>query len=537
MIKLVIRLFLHIALLINSSSLWAIELDSVNIEESLSRISEVYSESSDSSINEFLKSIAYYKEQQDTLKMIDINLKLVTVYTGNGRYSDAYDQIWHLLTLVEAPKFAEQKFGILNKLIGLYLLYEQHEKAIECYQQLPGLVQTASLTDEKKVKYQGRIFGLGAWIELKTTKDLKRAERLCLMSIEQYKKIKNKPGFLHHSQTQLAHIYILMQKAEKAYAILKQLESYYTGPLKREHALLGYRLAQYYQLVDDEKNAISYYKISLAAIDTFKTLLDKKPESYKKLASIYYNQGDFKQAFDYQQKAVELNNRFFSASQSQNKQLFEIKNKYQEEVLAQEMQLIKTKNQILQLKTYLIVLGFIIMIIVLVFLFKRKARKDILSHKLQNQKHLLEIEKQSEILELKNKELLSSALQLLEQDNWQADIKKRIAKLKLEGANAEIIQDVKSSLQVDTSNKWKEFEARFAAVNDSFFVKLKELYPRLTPTDLKMCAFIKLGFSSKDMSQIMGITVEGINTSRSRLRKKMDLQREVILSEYLQAYK
>ena len=66
------------------------------------------------------------------------------------------------------------------------------------------------------------------------------------------------------------------------------------------------------------------------------------------------------------------------------------------------------------------------------------------------------------------------------------------------------------------------------------YYALKEQYPKLSPTDLKMCAFIKLGFSSKDMAQIMGITAEGINTSRSRLRKKMNLPREFIFAEFLQ---
>ncbi|MDC0584704.1 LuxR family transcriptional regulator [Bacteroidales bacterium] len=84
--------------------------------------------------------------------------------------------------------------------------------------------------------------------------------------------------------------------------------------------------------------------------------------------------------------------------------------------------------------------------------------------------------------------------------------------------------------------KWKEFDLHFTAVNHNFFTSLTSKFPKLTKTDLKICAFINLGFSSKDIAQIMGLGVEGINTSRSRLRKKMELDRDVILADYLQAF-
>ncbi|MEM6380985.1 MAG: helix-turn-helix transcriptional regulator, partial [Bacteroidota bacterium] len=66
-----------------------------------------------------------------------------------------------------------------------------------------------------------------------------------------------------------------------------------------------------------------------------------------------------------------------------------------------------------------------------------------------------------------------------------------------------------------------------------FYRHLKEKFPKLTQGDLKLCALIKLNFSSKDVAKLMGISVESVHTTRYRLRKKLGLQREDNLTEYI----
>jgi DNA-binding CsgD family transcriptional regulator len=58
-------------------------------------------------------------------------------------------------------------------------------------------------------------------------------------------------------------------------------------------------------------------------------------------------------------------------------------------------------------------------------------------------------------------------------------------------------------------------------------------YPKLSQGDQKICALIKLNFSSKEMSRLLGISVESVHTSRHRIRKKMDLPRSVNLEDYI----
>ncbi|MFW2376918.1 MAG: helix-turn-helix transcriptional regulator, partial [Cellulophaga baltica] len=78
-----------------------------------------------------------------------------------------------------------------------------------------------------------------------------------------------------------------------------------------------------------------------------------------------------------------------------------------------------------------------------------------------------------------------------------------------------------------------EFEARFTAINQSFYKNLKDTYPSLSQTDLKLCALVKLNFSSKEMSSLLGISIESVHTSRYRLRKKLNLERNDNLTEFI----
>ena len=70
-------------------------------------------------------------------------------------------------------------------------------------------------------------------------------------------------------------------------------------------------------------------------------------------------------------------------------------------------------------------------------------------------------------------------------------------------------------------------------VAEDFYKRLRERFPKLTQGDQKLCALIKLNFSSKDMAKLIGISVDSVHTTRYRLRKKLKLPREVSLGEFI----
>ena len=90
--------------------------------------------------------------------------------------------------------------------------------------------------------------------------------------------------------------------------------------------------------------------------------------------------------------------------------------------------------------------------------------------------------------------------------------------------------------EIDLKLQNKIFETYFDEANEDFFKRLKEKYPDLTPYDLRLCAFVKMNISTKEIATILNISYRGAEVSRYRLRKKMDLPREVNLSSHLASF-
>ncbi|MDR0798918.1 MAG: hypothetical protein LBN18_04070 [Dysgonamonadaceae bacterium] len=98
----------------------------------------------------------------------------------------------------------------------------------------------------------------------------------------------------------------------------------------------------------------------------------------------------------------------------------------------------------------------------------------------------------------------------------------------------QIEQDIQENIKDDDS--WKRFEANFDVVHHDYLKRLLTIYPNLSQQDRQFCACLKLGFSSKDIAALLNITLRSVEAIRYRLRKKMDLDKETSLAEFLQGF-
>ncbi|MDV7395572.1 sigma factor-like helix-turn-helix DNA-binding protein, partial [Arthrospira platensis SPKY1] len=80
---------------------------------------------------------------------------------------------------------------------------------------------------------------------------------------------------------------------------------------------------------------------------------------------------------------------------------------------------------------------------------------------------------------------------------------------------------------------WELLEESFNNVHGNFFKKLKAQYENLTPGDLRLAAYLKMNLSSKEIAQLLNISVRGVENKRYRLRKKLGLPEEENLAEFM----
>ena len=99
---------------------------------------------------------------------------------------------------------------------------------------------------------------------------------------------------------------------------------------------------------------------------------------------------------------------------------------------------------------------------------------------------------------------------------------------------AKVRGNIKDNISHD--NSWKKFEQNFDQVYVDFLKRLEESLPQLTTTDKKICAYLKMGLSSKEIAPPLNITVRSVEMNRYRVRKKLGLGREDNLTTYLDKF-
>ena len=153
----------------------------------------------------------------------------------------------------------------------------------------------------------------------------------------------------------------------------------------------------------------------------------------------------------------------------------------------------------------------------------KTARKNA---EIQLQNEQLEKEKAQLELENNEREMASKSMFLLEKDNLIHNIsdKLRATLSNLDDEAATVVNGLISELNFSLNNKrWDEFEMRFNKVHPNFIRNLEKKHPKLSNNERKLCSFLLMNMSSKDISTITGQTVHSINIARSRLRNKLNL--------------
>lgn len=167
-----------------------------------------------------------------------------------------------------------------------------------------------------------------------------------------------------------------------------------------------------------------------------------------------------------------------------------------------------------------------------------------------NYKHQLELEKNEKAImqltndnlqaEIKHKseDLASTAMNLLQKKAFLGKLTSHLNNLVLQNKDQveaseirKILRQIKSDEKLD--EEWDKFTDHVKNVQSDFLNNLKKAYPDLNSKELKLCAYLRMNLSSKEMAQLFSISVRGVEISRYRLRKKLKLETHQDLFEFL----
>ncbi len=204
-------------------------------------------------------------------------------------------------------------------------------------------------------------------------------------------------------------------------------------------------------------------------------------------------------------------------------------------------------------KGFLIFLTLILALTYLIYwLHKRKLSKEQRLMKLKLESEQMELlrektlENDKKIVELKNealknevklksKQLANTAMALVKKNEALQDLKSDLLQSKGDFGNAFSFRKIVKKLDNSIGHKdeWKVFEYNFNQVHEEFFKELKSRFPKLTHKDLKICAYIKMNLSTKEIAPLLNISTRGVETQRYRLKRKLNLDSDKNLTDYL----
>ncbi len=188
--------------------------------------------------------------------------------------------------------------------------------------------------------------------------------------------------------------------------------------------------------------------------------------------------------------------------------------------------------------------GYLILFVLLLLSFRRRViiltRRKEQRKRANKEKELIRLrnEKLQDEISFKSQELANSTMLIIKKNEFLIDLKRdlKLQKNQLESRFPDkyYLQLVKKiDENIASHDDWKTFETNFERAHEEFIKKLKAGFPKLTPHDLRLCAYLRMNLSSKEIAPLLGISVRGLENHRYRLRKKMELDVDANLNEVM----
>lgn len=165
--------------------------------------------------------------------------------------------------------------------------------------------------------------------------------------------------------------------------------------------------------------------------------------------------------------------------------------------------------------------------------YKRYYHKKFLHKQLESEKLIMHIKNQqlNQDIENKNRELAISKMSIIKKNEFLNKIKNELKNKENSRQTSSVVRLIDKNL--NNTKDWELFVEAFNNADKDFLDKMKSLHPDLTPSDLRLCVYLRMNLTSKEISPLLNISLKSVDTKRYRLRKRMNLLHEESLVSYI----
>ena len=310
----------------------------------------------------------------------------------------------------------------------------------------------------------------------------------------------------------------------------------YLGPKSHLYVEILAYMGRIHFYLGNKQKAIEYLEesLTLALQNHYVNWIEF---STHELSVIYENEGEFGNALKYFKVYEQYGDSILNESSIKRFTQLEMQFEFDKRLREKELEdILKQNTQRRKELIYLILIGIGVFVAIIAILLYMIQRSKTTKAELKRKNLKLEHDTLQQELDYRNKELATNVLYLLRKNEFITATAEQLkkAKLNFKIENQKIIQDIIRDLLLNSSKDvWKEFEVRFQEVHSEFYDNLNKRFPDLTPNEKKICSFLRLNMSTKEISAITYQSVRSIDMARFRLRKKIGLDSEENLISFL----
>ncbi|WP_282136384.1 helix-turn-helix transcriptional regulator [Seonamhaeicola maritimus] len=540
--KLLLKHILTLLILMNGVSLFANinfkQLASVNVPFHYQQNNISNFQYSNDSAHSFQLLYEASLKNEDTLQAINSLRDLAHVYSHQGNHKISYDYLWSALMLADASNEELAKSLVYKDIGRHYSYYNRRDKALKFLNL--SLVSRKKIIDKKNANKGELVDNYLAFAATFREMNEWNLNKIYLDSCKLYLPDltpENNSRFFYKFEEAVSTNNLKNHK--EALIKFEKIAPWFKENYPTYQVLLFTYMGDTFRDLGRFLESEQYYKEALEVSESKNAHKDFTPLIYERLSDLYFSKNKYFEAYSSIKKAKELDAIYFDSRSENNSPLLEIQDAFlKEKKLQNELAKERRLNQLEQDEKVLflqktILSTFIIILILFGLIYftnvrsKHRAEKEVIKEKRE-----LEVQKNTEIIELKNKELAASVLKLIEKDAFIDSLKTKLSNGKGD-INRQEAKQIIHSISSNNIENWNEFEARFVSINKSFYQRLKNEFPNLTLNDQRLCALVKLNFSSKDIARLLNMSTDSVHTTRSRLRKKLELPRNMNLKQFI----
>ncbi len=492
-------------------------------------------------------ALRFAETHQNFLVTGKMKIVLANYYLAKNEFDEANKYLMEALPVLE--KHGTQK-DIANVFNGFGLLYyhlKEPDKAIGYYSKV------IALSKEPDKKRQESVAYLNISNCYRNKQDFEMTQYYLNKALSGFEAL-NDSVFIMMCTMNKGIVSVDQGNTEEGLHYYFKVRDYSNRTQRK--ALLGHTLFNIANVYSAKGNADSAKMYLNESLNVYRSISNKSGEKdvLLQLSKIEQENNNWEQAFIYYDNYISIKDSIINADLV--KSINDLQWKYDFQKIENESMVMKKKYEVKQRETVILIISFTF-IIVVAFLFValiRLANKNLkksdklkelqiiyLQGKIEADDKINKLEKlrlKAEI-EAKNKELTTTTMQLITKNEILVNISSIADNFyKKKAVTDDCYAQLKHILRenLDQERNWEYFKMLFEEVHKDFFRNIKQNCPEITENELRLCAYLKINLQNKEIAKILNVTTDSLKTIRYRIRKKLNLDKDVILEEYIRGF-